>query len=168
MKHVVITDLTEDNSAKKVVEAELAEGRKVYLTQAEYSQEELDEFNAEKDKWIVRCSGSHYFLADSDSGEDARGYYCGYFDLTPEKAVFENGHFAGFYLCTDGMNYSGRGRFNFSIDEWGYPGSDMFKYIPYSAKTHVFLFAEEETHRWGDWGLLVRDPQKEYKSYLDF
>ena len=168
MKHVVITTAPCENSSEKVFEVKQTEDRKIFLAQAEYTEEELAEFTAEKDKWIVRCAGSHYFLADSDSGEDARGYYCGYFDLTPEKAVFEDGHFTGFYLCTDGMNYSGRGRFNFSIDQWGYPGSDVFDYVPFSAKTHVFLFAEEETHRWGDWGLLERDPQKEYKSYLDF
>ena len=47
--------------------------------EADYTEEELEQFNAEKDKWIVRCSGSQQFLADSDSGEDAVAYYRNFF-----------------------------------------------------------------------------------------
>ena len=167
MKHAIIVSDT-DSSSKKLVEASLTDERKVCLAEIEYSQEELDAFNNEKSKWKLRCKGSRQFLADSDSGEDAVGYYCGYCDPVPERAVFENGNLVGIYFCFDGFNYSGRGRYNFSIDDWGFPGSDPFVFVPLGAKTHVFLFSDPETHRWGDWSLLARDPDAEYKSYLDF
>ena len=116
MKHAIIV-----NEKENSVEASLTADKTVYLAEAEYTEEELEQFNAEKNKWIVRCMGSHQFLADSDSGEDAVGHYRNFFDLVPEKAVFENGRLVGIYLCTDGINYSGRGRYNFYIDDWGYP-----------------------------------------------
>ena len=163
MKHAIIV-----NEKENSVEASLTEDRKVYLAEAEYTEEELEQFNAEKDKWIVRCLGSHQFLADSDSGEDAVGHYRNFFDLVPEKAVFENGRLVGLYLCTDGIDYSGRGRYNYYIDDWGYPGNDPFRFIPRGAFVHVFLFEDADSRNWKDWGLLVRDPEKKYTSYLDF
>ena len=167
MKHAVISTL-EGSGSEKIIEAREEDGKALYLTEKEYSEEELDLFHREAQKWIVECKGSRYFLADSDSGEDATAYYCGYFDLDPEKAVFDEEKFAGFYLCTDGMRYSGNGRYNFGIDKWGFPGYDLFGFAAYGSKTHVFLFSEAETHEWGDWTLLIRDPEKEYESYLDF
>ena len=74
----------------------------------------------------------------------------------------------GLYLCTDGIDYSGRGRYNYYIDDWGYPGSDPFRFIPRGAFVHVFLFEDADSRNWKDWGLLVRDPEKKYTSYLDF
>ena len=163
MKQAIIV-----NEKENSVEASLTEDRRVYLAEAEYTEEELEQFNAEKDKWIVRCSGSHQFLADSDSGEDAVGHYRNFFDLVPKKAVFENGRLVGLYLCTDGIDYSGRGRYNYYIDDWGYPGNDPFRFIPRGAFVHVFLFEDADSRNWKDWGLLVRDPEKKYTSYLDF
>lgn len=167
MNHANITT-TETNPLKKYVEAELAGGQKVLLVESEYTPEELAEFDAEKAKWIIRRAGSRYFLADSDSGEDATGYYCGYFDLRPENAVFDQGKLAGFYLCAGDFQYSGLSRSSFEVDKWGYPGDDPFKFVSYGNETHVFLFSEPETHKWKDWNLLTRDPGKEYRSYLDF
>ena len=166
MKHAVVTN--PDNKEVKTVEAKLTKDRSIYLAEAEYTDEELEQFENEKDKWIVRCAGSQCFLADSDSGEDATGYYRNYFDLVPQNAVFDNGKLVGFYLLSEGFTYSGRGRYNFSIDSWDYPGGDPFKDNRWSRETHVFLFDDKETHEWGDWDLLVRDPQKEYKEYLNF
>ena len=163
MKHAMIVKEKENS-----VEASLTADKTVYLAEAEYTEEELEQFNAEKDKWIVRYSGSHQFLADSDSGEDAVGHYRNFFDLVPEKAVFENGRLVGLYLCTDGIDYSGRGRYNYYIDDWGYPGNDPFRFIPRGAFVHVFLFEDADSRNWKDWGLLVRDPEKKYTSYLDF
>ena len=163
MKHAMIVKEKENS-----VEASLTADKTVYLAEAEYTEKELEQFNAEKDKWIVRCSGSHQFLADSDSGEDAVGHYRNFFDLVPEKAVFENGRLVGLYLCTDGIDYSGRGRYNYYIDDWGYPGNDPFRFIPRGAFVHVFLFEDADSRNWKDWGLLVRDPEKKYTSYLDF
>ncbi len=73
MNHANIITTPEKNSLEKYVEAELAEGQKVLLVESEYTPEELAEFDAEKAKWIIRRAGSRYFLADSDSGEDATG-----------------------------------------------------------------------------------------------
>lgn len=168
MKHANIITVSDKNRSEKYIEVKLTGKRKAYLIESVYSQKELDEFHSEEPKWIVQCKGSHCFLADSDGGEDADGHYCGYFDLEPEKAVFENGKLVGFYLCTDGITYSGRGRYNFTIDNWGYPGDDIFRFISWGNEPHVFLFSEPESHKWKDWSLLVREPGKEYKSYLDF
>ena len=74
----------------------------------------------------------------------------------------------GFYICYDGMNYSGNGRHDFSIKDWGYPGEDMFRSRRSRVKDFVFLFDEPDTHTWEDWSLLARDPEAEYKSYLKF
>lgn len=167
MNHANITT-TEKNPLTKYVEAELAGGQKVLLVESEYTPEELEAFDAEKEKWIIRRAGSRYFLADSDSGEDATGYYCGYFDLRPENAVFNQGKLAGFYLCAGDFQYSGLSRSSFEVDQWGYPGDDPFKFVSYGNETHVFLFSDPETHKWKDWHLLTRDPEKEYRSYLDF
>ena len=168
MKHAEIYTVTDSNYPEKYIEIEMSEDRKICLVEKKYTREELDQFKAEAPKWIVRRMGSHCFLADSDSGEDADGYYCGYFDPEPEKAVFENGKFVGLYICPDSFNYSGNGRYNFSVDRWGYPGRNPFEYTRWGEDTHVFLFAEPKTCDWKDWDLLVRDPEKEYKSYLDF
>lgn len=152
----------------KYVEAELAEGQKLFLTESLYTREELDSFNAEKSKWIVRRAGTRYFLADSDSGEDSEGYYCGYFDLRPENAVFEGGRLVGYYICPGDLRYSGLSRSSFDVDKWGYPGYDPFASASGTKETHVFLFSEPKTCKWKDWYLLARDPEKEYRSYLDF
>ena len=168
MKHANIEDAPEGISLAKHVEAETADGKKIRMVERKYTKEETDEFESEKSKWIVECKGSRQFLAESDSGEDAYGYYCGYFDLDPERAVFENGRLVGFYLYTDGMRYSGRGRYNFDIDRWGYPGYDLFRSSEWKDNAHLFLFQDPQTHHWKDWSLLEREPGKEYKSYLDF
>ena len=168
MKHVVIVSRPDAEGFGKIIEAELSEGRKAYLAEAEYTQEELAQFDAEKMKWILQCRGSHCFLAESDSGEDADGWYCEYFDLIPEKAVFMDGELAGLFICNDGIRYSGRGRYNFEIDDWGYPGQDPFGFTRAGSGTHVFLFDDEQTWSWKDWSLLVRDPDAEYEGYLDF
>ena len=167
MKHANIAAAPADPT-KKHIEAEAADGEKISLFESEYTKEELDAFEAEKPKWIVRRAGTRYFLADSDSGEDAEGYYCGYFDLLPENAVFDGGRLAGFYLCPGDFRYSGRGRADFDAEEWGYPGDDPFRSGSRGDEIRVFLFSEPRTHAWKDWKLLPRDPEKEYKSYLDF
>ncbi|MBE6990341.1 MAG: hypothetical protein E7426_06320 [Ruminococcaceae bacterium] len=168
MKHAAITAAPGSDPFKKCVEAETADGQKVYLVEQEYSQAELDVFHAEKSKWIIRRAGTQYFLADSDSGEDARGHYCGYFDPEPANAVFDKGRLVGYYLCPGDFRYSGKGRASFSTEEWGYPGEDPFTSAPRENQTHVFLFSEAATHEWKDWDLLVRDPERTYQSYLDF
>ncbi len=146
MKHAVLAP--EGGSLPgRFAEAELA-GRAIGLFEEKYTPEELELFRAEAAKWKVCRRGSRYFLADSDSGEDADGYYCGYFELAPEKAVFENGRHVGFYLCTDGMHYSGNDRASFYITDWGFPGSDIFGFIPWGAETHLFLFDDRASHEW--------------------
>ena len=168
MKHALLIAAPGNSPAQKFIEAEAADGKKVYLIQQEYTEAEMDAFNAEKEKWIIRRAGSRYFLADSDSGEDAMGYYCGYFDLIPENAIFENGRPVGFYLCAGDFRYSGRGRSSFDVERWGYPGDDPFVSVSSGSITHVFLFSDPATHEWKDWDILIRDPQKEYSSYIDF
>lgn len=168
LKHAVIADGPEDRRYGKAVEAELSAGRKVWMADAGYTEEELEQFRSEEENWILRCKGSHFFLADSDSGEDAEAYYCGYFDPVPERAVFREGKLAGFYICTDGIRYSGRGRYNFDIDDWGFPGQDPVEFARAGSGTHIFLFSDEETRDWKDWSLLERDPDAIYENYLDF
>ncbi|MBR0139710.1 MAG: hypothetical protein IJM17_05425 [Firmicutes bacterium] len=168
MKHAVILADPGMIRDKKHIEAVSFDGKRLFLVEQEYTDAEMELFKLEKEKWIIRRAGIHYFLADSDSGEDARGYYCGYFDLIPPNAVFENGRPVGYYLCAGGFQYSGRGRSSFDVDRWGYPGDDPFSYVSWGNETHVFLFAETATHEWKDWDLLIRDPEKEYRSYLDF
>lgn len=168
MKHARIEIAPAEVGSEKSIEIELSDGSKAYLIEEEYTPEQLEQFESEAPKWIVRCKGSHFFLADSDSGEDATAYYCGYFDLDPNMAVFEDGKLVGFYLCTDGLDYSGRGRYNYTIDDWGFPGDDAFRYLKYGRHMHLFLFADAESHKWDEWSLLERDPEAEYKSYLTF
>ncbi len=168
MKHANITNTPDKDPRKKYVEAELCAGEKVFLVESEYTPEELDGFEAEKSKWIIRRAGTRYFLADSDSGEDAEGHYCAYFDLQAANAVFDRGRLVGYYLCAGDLCYSGLSRSSFGIDNWGYPGDDPFRFISWGNVTHVFLFSKKETHEWKDWDLLLRDPEKVYRSYLDF
>lgn len=168
MKHAEITTQAGPADKTKIIEAGSGTGLTVFLSEKEYSQQELDLFNSISPSWILKRSGHKYFLADSDSGEDAEGWYCGYFDLEPSNAVFENGEFVGFYLCAGDFRYSGLSRSSFSVEAWGYPGDDPFKFISYGHRTHLFLFSDAETHRWNDWSLLVRDPDRQYNSYIDF
>ena len=168
MKHAVIAAGAENNDAGKYVAAGLTEGRTVRLAEAEYTQEALERFRSEQSQWILRCAGDRYFLADSDSGEDAHGYYCGYFDLRPETAVFDRGELVGVYISTDGIRYSGNGRSSFEITKWGYPEEDPFRFIPWGGEVHVFLFSDAATHKWGEWTLLKREPGAEYRSCLEF
>ena len=167
MKHAVILS-SQNGISARTAEAELSEGRTVTLAEAEYTTAELEVFEKHRSEWIFRRSGEHMFLADSDSGEDARGYYCGYFDPIPERAVFDNGVLVGFYLCARSISYSGISRSSYSMDSWGYPGDDPFRFISWGNKTHLFLFADSESITDRDWTLLRRDPQKEYRSYIDF
>ena len=168
VKHAVIAASPGEESLEKHVEADVADGQKVYLVEREYTQEELDAFNAEKPNWILRRAGTRFFMADSDSGEDATGHYCGYFDLRPENAVFDGGKLVGYYLCAGDFRYSGRGRASFDVESWGYPGDNPFVFVSWGHRTHVFLFSEAPTHEWEDWDLLARDPDKQYASYIDF
>ena len=168
MKHARIATAPVEDSTEKCSEIELPSGTKVCLVEEEYSPEQLEQFEVEAPKWIVERKGTRFFLAESDSGEDAEAYYCGYFDLEPEFAVFDEGKFIGFYLCTPGMRYSGRGRYNFAIDDWGFPGQSIFDFIRSGSKTFLFLFADAETHSQDEWTLLVRDPEAKYEWYLDF
>ncbi len=169
MIHANIIPSPGNGDLNQYVEAGTAAGQRVYLAQGQYTQDELKEFDAEKAKWIIRRSGTRYFLADSDSGEDAEGSYCGYFDLKPANAVFDGGRLVGYYLCPGDLRYSGLSRSSFDVDDWGYPGYDAFMLSGALEKeVHVFLFADPETYKWQDWSLLVREAGKEYKSYIDF
>ena len=168
LQHAVIIPDGDADGTGRYIAAELPDGRKVFLAEQEYSQEELDLFRSEAPKWKIRCSGSRFFMADHDSGEDATGYYCNYFDPVPERAVFEDGRPVGIYICSEGIRYSGNDRSSFYIRDWGFPGADIFDFIPWGAETHVFLFSDHSTHEWKDWSLLVSDPKEKYQSYLDF
>ena len=168
MKHAAIITEIENNLIEKHIEVEGADGKKIFLVEQEYTAAEMDLFNIEKGKWIIRCAGSMSFLADSDSGEDAEGHYCGYFDLVPSNAVFEKGRLVGYYFCAGSLDYSGNGRSSFRIEDWGYPGDNPFVSVSRGKKPHLFLFSETATHEWKDWNLLFRDLEKEYKSYLEF
>ena len=166
MKHTVILDKPDDRY-KTCLEVKLTPDRSIYLAEIEYTQEELDEFHAEAKNWILRCAGSRCFYADYESGEDATGDYCEYFDLTEEMAIFENGKFVGIYTCFDGFSYSGNGRASFGIDSWNFCNPFLCTFRAH--KTHVCLFSQEETHRWNDeWTLLKREPDAKYASYLSF
>ena len=168
MTHAVIVQTPPKNAGEKLVEAELTGERKLRLAKREYTEEELAQFRAAQEKWLLKRAGSQQFTADSDSGEDAWGHYCGYFEWIPEKAVFENGRLVGFYLCGDYMTYSGNGRSSFSTDRWGYPGFDPFADSLYGRPVCVFLFDEADSHRHKDWQLLRREPGAEYRSYIEF
>ena len=168
MKHATIINECEISQREKYVEAEGADGKKIFLIEQEYTDTESELFNTEVDKWIIRRSGTQYFLADSDSGEDAKGWYCGYFDLIPTNAVFEQGRFVGYYLCAGSIEYSGRGRSSFDMERWGYPGYNPFDSALQGNKTHIFIFSDPATYEYEDWDMLPRVPEKEYKSYIDF
>lgn len=169
MTHAVIVRTPPKDTGEKLVEAELAGERKVWLARREYTEEELALFGKEQANWLLQRAGSQQFTADSESGEDAWGYYCGYFDWSPENAVFENGRLVGFYFCEDWMHYSGNDRSSFSINKWGYPGWDPFTSSRlYGRHVYAFLFGEAESHVHRDWKLLRRDPGAEYKFCLEF
>ena len=170
MKHAEIIVESDKNNAQKDVEVKVADGKTVYLIEQEYTEAELDAFNVEKEKWIIQRSGVKNFLADHDSGEDATGYYCGYFDLVPSNAVFENGEPVGYYICPDDIDYDGNGRSSFEIKNWRHPGYNPFdlEWRRIRIETHVFLFSETATHKWKEWDLLIRNPEERYKSYLHF
>ena len=144
MTHAVIVQTPPKDADERIVEAELAGARKVWLAKREYTQEELARFRAEQANWLLQRADSQQFTADSDSGEDAWGYYRGYFDWNPENAVFEDGRLVGFWICADWLRYSGNGRDSFSIDDWGYPGVDPFTDRPlYGRHVYAFLFEED-------------------------
>lgn len=169
MKHAVVVQTAPKAAGRKVVEAELTGERRIFLEQREYAPEELERFRAGQAGWLLRRAGSRQFTADSDSGEDAWGHYCKYFDWKPENAVFEDGRLVGFWLCGDWLRYSGNGRDSFSIDDWGYPGVDPFtRGSLYGRHVYAFLFEEAESHAHQDWKLLKREPGAEYKSRLEF
>ena len=169
MTHAVIVQTSPKDAEEKVVEAELAGERRLWLAKREYTEEELALFRAEQANWLLKRAGSQQFTADSESGEDAWGWYCGYFDWNPENAVFEDGRLVGFYFCEDWMRYSGNDRASFSIDDWGYPGRDPFTGSAlYGRHVYAFLFREAESHEHRDWKLLRREPDTEYKNCLEF
>lgn len=151
-----------------VLKTEGKDGAPLYLTAQEYTPQELERFQAESPAWILRRRGSQQFTADSDSGEDAVGYYCSYFDLVPENAVFEEGRFVGFCFRPDWLRYDGRGRSSFDLIDWGYPGDPVFTNNPWPEKLCLFLFDVPETLKWRDWTLMKREPGAEYRSYLEF
>ena len=169
MTHAVIVQTAPKDAGERVVEAELTGERKLWLAKREYTKEELALFRAEQANWLLQRADSQQFTADSESGEDAWGWYCGHFDWVPENAVFENGRLVGFWLCGNWLRYSGNSRASFSIDDWGYPGWDPFTDCPlYGRHVYVFLFEEAESHKHRDWKLLKREPGVEYKSCLEF
>ena len=169
MTHAIIVQTSPKDAEERVVEAELAGERKLRLAKREYTKEELALFRAEQANGLLQRAGSQEFTADSDSGEDAWAWYCGYFDWNPENAVFENGRLVGFWLCGDWLRYSGNSRASFSIDAWGYPGTDPFTGgALYGRQLCVFLFAEPASHAHRDWKLLRREPGVEYKPCLEF
>lgn len=168
MKYAKILTDTETVDSENCAEVKMDDDTILRFAQSEYTLDMLEAFQKEADQWILQCKGSQNFLARSDSGEDAYGTYCKYFDLQPDRAVYIEGKLAGFYLCDSGIRYSGNGRDDFTIDQFGFPGDDVFAFVSWGARTHLFLFEDETTHKWKNWTLLVRDPQQEYKSYLKF
>lgn len=169
MTHAVIVPARPEKANGKLVKAELTGERKICLEKREYTLEELALFRAESANWLLQRAGSHQFTADSESGEDAWGYYCGYFDWNPENAIFENGRLVGFVLRENWMHYSGSDRASYNIDDWGYPGEDPFTSVPlYGKHIYAFLFAEAESHKHRDWKLLKREPGAEYGFCLEF
>ena len=168
MKHAELLNPADKNETDNSIEVELPDGNRIYLIEKEYTPEESEEFRMKTSEWIIQRSGSRYFMADSDSGEDAEGWYCGYFDPKPETAVFDKGELIGFYICPGDLRYSGSGRESFDIDRWGYPGYDLFDRYPWKRDRHVFLFSDPATYIWKDWSLKKREPGAEYKSYIEF
>ena len=165
MKHAVIIDKA---PVRGEANGSFTELDGFCLAEGKYSPEEKETFEREASGWIIRRKGGRQFMADSDSGEDAYGYYCGYFDLLPENAVFRNGRLVGYYLFYDYLRYSGRGRYDFSIDDWGYPGFDRFKEHSWAQGRHLFLFDDENTHEYDGWELFKREEGAEYIDYLKF
>ena len=169
MTHAEIVPARPKDVNRRFAEAELTGEQKICLEQREYTPEELELFRAGQANWLLQREGVDQFTADSESGEDAQGYYCGYFDWRPENAVFENGQLVGFVLFVDWMSYSGRSRASYTIHDWGYPGKDPFSDVPlYGRHIYAFLFALAESHTHEDWKLLKREPGAEYKSCLKF
>lgn len=168
MKHAEILTAPKKAGADKRIEAGLADGRKVYLAEREYTPEELSTFEAGKAKWILKRSGTRQFTADSDSGEDATGYYCKYFELLPANAVFDGGRFVGFGIRPGYMEYSGNDRASFEIEDWGYPGYDLFTSSSWATAACVFLFDDAGTYQYKEWTLQEREPDKKYESCLEF
>ena len=169
MTHAVIVPARPEKAHGKLVKAELTGERKICLEKREYTPEELALFRAESANWLLQRAGSQQFTADSESGEDAWGYYCGYFDWTPEHAIFDEGRLVGFVLRENWLCSSGNGRASFSIDDWGYPGQDPFTDLSlYGRLVYAFLFAEAESHKHRDWKLLRREPGVEYGFCLEF
>ena len=148
---------------------EWTDDQQVIVSERNYSRKEQEAFRREKDKWILQIRGTRFFLADSDSGEDATGEYCGYLELTERNAVFEKGNLVGFYLFPGSLIYEGISRNSFDITSYGYPGYDVFKRESASSReAHLFLFAQPGSHHWKDWTLLRKEPGKQYRDYLDF
>ncbi len=170
MKHGVFLNAPDESCRQIHIEIELPSGETKYLAEKEYTQQELDKFNQQSSEWVLRIYGEQDFLADSDSGEDARGTYCGYFNMKEQNAIFENEEFIGFYLLPGDLHYSGNGRSSFKINAWGYPGYTPFDsyWLNYMGKPHIFLFSDEQTHNWKNWSLLRREPDTDYKSWLIF
>ena len=165
MKHAVIIDCQKKAEEESAPSA-MIEG--ICLIPGEYTDSEKKTFDSLASDWIIRRKGGSQFTADSDSGEDAYGYYCKYFDLLPENAVFRDGQLVGYYLLYGYMRYSGNGRYNFSIDDWGYPGYDRFKDYTWEQGRHLFLFDDENTHEYKEWKLMKREDGADYSEYLDF
>ena len=170
MEHGAFFNAPDESCQQMHIEIELPSGETKYLAEKEYTQQELDKFNQQSSEWVLRIYGERNFLADSDSGEDACGTYCGYFNLKEQNAIFENGEFIGFYLFPDDLRYSGNGRSSFEIDAWGYPGYNPFEYSWLYRKDNlnIFLFSDEQTHRWKNWPLLRREADADYESWLTF
>ena len=80
MKHAVIVSADDICFAGRHIEVESEDGKRIRLAEKEYSAEEMEEFYSQESEWMFCRRGEHMFLADSDSGEDARGTYCGYFE----------------------------------------------------------------------------------------
>ena len=141
-------------------------GELMVLCEREYTQNELDIFNRKAKNMIIECSGSKYFLSDTDAGEDAECSYCNYFDLDPEHAVFSDEELIGLYFSPNIMIYSGTARDNYSVTGWEYPGKTI-KEIE-SNKFHLFIFADSKTHTYNGWKLLERQPDRKYEETLEF
>lgn len=168
MKHAVIIAESDKGRFEQVKDVKMPDGSTLCLAEQVYTPEELEAFNAEAGKWIVRRRGSCHFYADSDSGEDAWGSYCNHFDLVPEHAIFDGDRFVGLYLPETWIRESGNGRYDFTIDDWGYPGYSLFYSLGGSYAFHAFLFAEDATRSWHEFTLMERDPEAVYESYLEF
>ncbi len=162
MKRIGIAEGPEAGAAEA-----LLDGRSVYLCECEASEEELEAFRTSASDWIFRRQGRQNFLSRTDSGEDAEGWYCGYFEPLMERAIFDQGKLMGFCLSRGYIRYDGNSRSSFDIEDWGYPGCALSDCLR-PEDIHIFLLADENTHQWKDWTLLKREGGKEYLSSLDF